>query len=77
MVNVALGYYTRDAGQDSSHFLMTAEPPSGQYVLRDGVWVPLPDPFYLMGLIISGDVDMVGPMPDPPAEARGSLLPVG
>jgi hypothetical protein len=62
MVVVKWGYYS--AGD--VWFYLGAEPPAGQYVFRDGAWVPLPDPFYLMDKIIDGDPDVDGPFPDPP-----------
>jgi hypothetical protein len=63
MVNVALGYYVRHG---EYHFAMTAEPPDGQLVLRGDHWEPLPDPWYLMDKLITGDVDTDGPFADPP-----------
>jgi hypothetical protein len=59
------GYYT-DTGGDVYHFFMAAEPPLGQFILRDGAWVLLPDPWYLMDRVIDGDPDLTGPVVDPP-----------
>jgi hypothetical protein len=62
-----LGYYVKDTGDgDVYNFFMADEPPLGQYVLHDGVWVPLPDPWYLMDKIIDGDPEVDGPVADPP-----------
>jgi hypothetical protein len=72
VVDVVLGYYTRG----DSVFAMLDEPPLGQYVLRDGAWVPLPDGFYLMDKIIDGDVDTDGPFADPPEGVPTVRLPV-
>jgi hypothetical protein len=63
MVDVAQGVYVRDIGDgDVCYFLMIDEPPRGQYVLRGDVWVPLPDGFFLMDKLITGDVDTDGPL---------------
>jgi hypothetical protein len=61
--NSMLGYYVR--GETVFH--MSAEPPFGQLVRRDGWWLPLTDGYYLWGKLLSGDVDTDGPFDDPPA----------
>jgi hypothetical protein len=33
---------------------MGDEPPLEQYILIDGVWEPLSDPWYLMDMVIEG-----------------------
>jgi hypothetical protein len=64
-----LGYYTQDTGQSVYHYFMGDEPPKGQYiyVLRDKVWEPLTDSWYLMDMVINGEPDLTGPMVNPPA----------
>lgn len=62
MVDVVLGYYF----SGDVVFYMGGEPPLEQYVFRDAAWQPLPDGFYLMDKLIDGDVDLDGPVPDPP-----------
>jgi hypothetical protein len=77
MVAVKLGYYVRDTGEgDAYHYLMTAEPPLGQFILRDGAWVPLVDGFSLMDRLIDGDPDFDGPVSDPPAGVPRSPIEV-
>ena len=67
MVDVQRGYYTEVSGDGTAyHYLMTDEPPLGQYILHGGVWVPLVDGFYLMDKIIDGDPEVTGPVPNPP-----------
>jgi hypothetical protein len=61
-----LGYWVRFADEPPTFFyFMSDQPPSGQYKFK-GIWKPLIDPWYLMDLIMSGDVDLDGPFDDPP-----------
>jgi hypothetical protein len=77
MVAVELGYYILDTGDgDVYHFLMTDEPPLGQYALRGGAWEPLIDGFYLMDKVIDGDPDVTGPMVHPPEGVPRSPIEV-
>ena len=63
------GYYTQDNGQNVYYYYMGAEPPEEQYILRERKWQPLEDGYYLMDLIINGDPDLEGPVPNPPEGA--------
>jgi hypothetical protein len=42
VVKFAQGYYVHDAGGENVWYYIDGEPPEGQYILRDGAWVPLP-----------------------------------
>lgn len=64
-----LGFYTQDTGQNVYYFYMAAEPPEGQYILREGKWHPLVDGYYLMDMIINGQPDLTGPEPALPKGA--------
>jgi hypothetical protein len=66
MAGEKLGYYTQDTGQHVYRYFMGAEPPQEQYILREGVWEPLSDGFYLMDLIFDGTPDLSGPVKNPP-----------
>jgi hypothetical protein len=44
---------------------MGAEPPLEQYILIDGKWEPLSDPWYLMDMVIDGNPELTGPVKDP------------
>ena len=67
-----IGYYTEDTGTndddapDVFYFFIGDEPPLEQYILINGVWRPLIDPWFLMDKIIDGDPDIDGPTEDPP-----------
>ena len=79
MVDVKLGYYIQDDGEDVFYYFMGAEPPLEQYALRNGVWEPLPvygiyngrlvtlvDGYYLMDKIMDGDPEVDGPFDELP-----------
>jgi hypothetical protein len=54
-----LGYYTQDSGQGVvSHYFMGDDPPLEQFILRGNVWKPLPDPWYLMDMVIDGNPEL-------------------
>jgi hypothetical protein len=80
VVAVAQGVYVdiggEDVGGDAIYFLVAGEPPDGQFLLCDGTWKPLTDGFYLMNRLIVGDVDIDGPMADPPAGVPRSPIEV-
>jgi hypothetical protein len=66
MASSRVGYYAQDDGVDRWHYFMGDEPPDKQYILRDGAWKPLIDPWYLMDMIIDGNPKIAGPTVNPP-----------
>jgi hypothetical protein len=61
-----IGYYSQDDGVDHWYYFMGDEPPDEQYILRDGTWKPLVDPWYLMDMIMDGNPEVSGPTVNPP-----------
>jgi hypothetical protein len=66
MASSRVGYYTQDDGEDRFHYYMGDDPPLKQYILRDRVWKPLEDGYYLMNMIIDGNPELTGPVKNPP-----------
>lgn len=60
----AHGYYVyeHEAG-DESYYYMGTDPPKDQYLLVNGAWEPLTDGWYLMDMIIGGNVNLSSPSP--------------
>jgi hypothetical protein len=65
MASSRVGYYTQDDGEDRFYYFMGDDPPLEQYILRDRVWKPLEDGYYLMDMIIDGQPDLTGPVANP------------
>ena len=67
-----IGYYTEDTGPNNDDapdvfvFYMASEPPEGQFILINGAWRPLVDPWFLMDKIMDGDPEVGDPTDDPP-----------
>ena len=83
MVKFQEGYYTESTGPtaddapDVFYYFMGGEPPDGQFILINGVWRPLIDPYFLADKLIDGDPGVGNPTDEPPEGVPPYEAPLG